>query len=181
MKLKIKEKILLLKIRTKKDPVAFGELYDLHIEKIYRFVYFKVNNKEESEDITSEVFLKTWNYLIENSNKEVESFTGLIYRIARNLIIDFYRERAKKPECSIESVVLIDKNNDYKKVEINYEVEKLLSVIKKMKQEYQEVLLFKYVEDLSTAEIAKILNKSKTGVRVTLHRATKKLQEMLGE
>ncbi len=181
MRLKMKEKILLFKIRTKKDSAAFGELYDLHIEKIYRFVYFKVNNKEESEDITSEVFLKTWNYLIENTDKEVESFTGLVYRVARNLIIDFYRERARKPECSIESVVLVDKDDNFKKVETNQEVERLMVVIKKMKQEYQEVLLLKYVEELSTAEIAKILEKTQTGVRVTLHRATKKLQELLSE
>ncbi|MFH1947153.1 MAG: RNA polymerase sigma factor [Candidatus Magasanikbacteria bacterium] len=181
MKLKMKEKILLFKVRTKKDSAAFGELYDLHVERIYRFVYFKVSNKEESEDITSEVFLKTWNYLIENKDKEVKSFTGLVYRIARNLIIDFYRQRAKKSECSIDSVVLMANNDDFKKIEINQDVERLMIVVKKMKQEYQEVVLLKYIEELSTAEIAKILDKTKTSVRVTLHRATKKLQEMLGE
>jgi len=181
MRQKIREKILLLKIRIKKDPVAFGELYDLYVEKIYRFVFFKINNREEPEDITSEVFLKVWNYLIENREKEIESFTGLIYRIARNLIIDFYRQRARKQECSLDSVVLLVDDGNYAKVEIDQEVEKIMLVIKRMKQEYQEVILLRFVEDLSTSEISTILDKSKTNVRVILHRATKKLQELLEE
>ena len=181
MKLKMKEKILLLKIRTKKDSVAFGELYDLYVEKIYRFVFFKINSKEETEDITSDVFLKTWNYLIENNKKEIESFTGLIYRIARNAVIDYYRHQSKHQECSLESVVISVEEPSFKQVEFEHEADQLLLVIKRMKQEYQEVLMLKHVEDLSTAEIASILKKSKTNVRVTLHRATKKLKELLEE
>ena len=58
MNLGIKEKLWLLQVRTQKDPEAFGYLYDAYIEKIYRFVYFKVGSREEAEDIASEVFLK---------------------------------------------------------------------------------------------------------------------------
>ncbi len=179
MKQKIREKILLLKIKTKKDSAAFGELYDIYVEKIYRFVFFKINNKEETEDIISDVFLKVWNYLIENRKIEIGSFSGLVYRVARNNIIDFYRQRAKKQECSLDSVILIADDDNYEKVEINQEVEQIMKVIKKMKQEYQEVLLLRFVEDLSTAEIASILDKTSTSVRVILHRATKKLQELM--
>ena len=85
---KMIERKLLFKVRTQKDKQAFGKLYDLYVEKIYRFVYFKISNKEESEDLTSEVFLKTWNYLMENTDTEIVSFSGLIYRITRNKIID---------------------------------------------------------------------------------------------
>ena len=179
MKLRMKEKILLLKIRTKKDSAAFGELYDLYVEKIYRFVFFKINNKEEAEDMVSDIFLKVWNYLIENRKKEVGSFSGLIYRVARNSVIDFYRQRANKQECSLDSVVLMADDDNYEKIEINHEVEQIMKVVKKMKQEYQEVLLLRFVEDLSTSEISVILDKSNTNVRVTLHRATKKLKELL--
>ena len=70
-----------------------------------------------------------------------------------------------------------DKN--YEKVEIDIEVEKIMIVVKRMKQEYQEVILLRFVEELTTSEISSILDKSKTNVRVTLHRATKKLQELL--
>ena len=83
MKRLVKEKVLLYKVQIKKDPEAFGELYDFYIEPIYRFVFFKLSNKEDAEDITSEVFLKSWNYLIETENK-INNFRQLIYTIARN-------------------------------------------------------------------------------------------------
>ena len=177
---KLNEKWLIYQVRVKKNPDAFASLYDLYIEKIYRFVYFKVNNKEEAEDIVSNVFLKVWSYLIEYTEKEIDSFSGLVYKVARNLVIDYYREKGQmKKEDLVEAEELPVVEKNYEQAEINLEVEKLMVVIKKMKQDYQEVLLLKYVEELSTAEIAEILNKSQVGVRITLHRAIKKVQELL--
>jgi len=179
MKRKLEEKILVYRVRTKQDPDAFGELYDIYVDKIYRFVYFKITNKEEAEDITSSVFLKVWSYLIEYTEKEIESFSGLVYRIARNAVIDFYRQRARRQECALENNLNLPiEDKGYKMVEVDQEVEQLMEVIKKLKQEYQEILLLKYVDELSTNEIADILGKSKTSVRVTLHRAMKKLKEL---
>jgi len=177
---KLKERLLLFKIRTQKDKEAFGALYDLYIERIYRFIYFKVNNKEEAEDLTSELFLKVWNYLLENQEKEVISFSGLIYKMARNLIVDFYRKKAQQ-QVNVEDLaeVLPDERNLLQQVEYNHDVEKLLLVIKKLKQEYQEVVMLKYVEELSISEIADILGRSQVSVRVTLFRAMKKIKEML--
>ncbi len=178
MKQKIKEKILLFKVRTKRDPEAFGELYDMYVERIYRFVYFKISNKEEAEDITSDIFLKVWNYLIDNQDKEIQSFAGFVYRITRNAVIDFYRERAKKTECSIENLVIVSDDKTLQNIETSQEVVQLLETLKKLKQEYQEVILLRHVEELSISEISEILSKKKTNVRVILHRATKKLKEL---
>ena len=136
----IKERKFLYLVRTKKDKQAFGNLYDLYVEKIYRFVYFKINNKEEAEDITSEVFLKTWNYLMENDKKELSSFSGLIYRIARNSIVDHYRKKAKKQEVFLEEgVERLSSSSDKEAVEDSYDMENLMVLIKKLKQDYQEV------------------------------------------
>jgi len=177
---KLNEKWLVYQVRAKKDPEAFASLYDLYVEKIYRFVYFKVNNKEEAEDIVSSVFLKVWSYLIEYTEKEIDSFSGLIYKIARNLVIDYYRERGQMKKEALETAEELGENEkNYETIAINMEVEQLMVVIKKMKQDYQEVLLLKHVEELSTAEIAEILGKTQVGVRITLHRAIKKLQEMI--
>jgi len=177
MKRKINEKILLYKIKTKKDPEAFGQLYDLYIEKIYRFIYFKVNSKEESEDLTSAVSLKVWSYLIEHKEKEVDSFSGLVYKIARNIVIDFYRSKAVHKEYPIDILEEIgeDDHNLYK-IEMNQEVEKIMKDIKKLKYEYQEVITLKYVDDLEVSEIAEILDRSQTNIRVIMHRAIKKLK-----
>ena len=177
---KLDEKILIYKVRVKKDPSAFAELYDAYIEKIYRFVYFKIGNKEEAEDITSGVFLKVWSYLIEYTEKEIDSFSGLIYRVARNAVIDFYRARGARQYEPVEVLENLPANDDsYLRIEAGQEVEKVMLVIKKLKQDYQEVVLLKYVEELSTAEISEILGRSQMNVRVTLHRAMKKLKELL--
>ena len=181
----IKEKILLYKIYTKKDTEAYAELYDLYVKRIYRFVFFKVGAHENAEDITSEVFLKTWQFLIGNNDldkaPEIKSFSGLLYRIARNSIIDFYRSRVSKNEVPMnEDTDVSDTGSWYGDLSNKIETEKVIQTIKKLKQEYQEVLTLKYVDELKIKEVAEITGKSQIAVRVTLHRALKKLKEILG-
>ena len=183
MKDAINEKLLLYKVRIKRDPEAYGLLYDLYVKKIYRFVYFKISSREEAEDLTSEVFLKAWNYLVENSEQEIRSFASFIYRIARNLVVDFYRERARRSsesplEAVIETVVAVSEG-DEQRLAIGGEIDEIMKVLKKMKSEYQEAVLLHYIEELSAGEVARILGKSQISVRVTLHRALKKLKELL--
>lgn len=180
----LKEKKLIYKVVAKKDPEAFGQLYDLYIEKVYRFIFFKVSNREEAEDLTSDAFLKTWNYLITLSDQEIKSFSALIYKVARNNIIDFYRQRAKRQECSIEiaieeAVALEDDNQE--KMQKKQEASQILKHLKKLKQEYQELIFLRYIEELSVKEISQILNKRQTNVRVTLHRAMNTLKKILQE
>lgn len=183
MKDVMNEKLLLYKVRIKRDPEAYGLLYDLYVKKIYRFIFFKISSREEAEDLTSEVFLKAWNYLVENSEQEIRSFASFIYRIARNLVVDFYRERAKRlPESSldavVETLVVEDVSGEHQSM-ISGEVEEIMKTLKKMKLEYQEAVLLHYIEELSAGEVARILGKSQINVRVTLHRALKKLKELL--
>lgn len=176
---RIEEKLLLYKIITKRDADSYGILYDRYVERIYRFIYFKVQNREDAEDVTSEVFLKAWQYIIQKSPSEIESVSGLLFSIARNAVIDLYRQRAKKPLVSIEVVSeVIAEQKDVESIEYKEDVAHMVELIKKLKQDYQEVLLLKYVEDLKISEIAKVLGKSSVNVRVILHRAMKKLKEL---
>ncbi|MBI5222041.1 MAG: RNA polymerase sigma factor [Candidatus Magasanikbacteria bacterium] len=186
MKDAINEKLLLYKVRTKRDPEAYGSLYDCYVRQVYRFVFFKINSREEAEDLTSEVFLRGWNYLMENPESEIRSFAGLIYKIARNLVVDFYRERAKRAverplEVVVEAKAEVKSDSGFQQVEVEMEIEKIMAALKRMKTEYQEAVLLHYIEELSAGEVAIILGKSQVGVRVTLHRAMKKLKELLGE
>jgi RNA polymerase sigma-70 factor, ECF subfamily len=179
MRNKLTEKYLLYQIQVKKSPESFGTLYDEYVEKIYRFVYLKLSSKEEAEDITSEVFLKTWNYLIERPQENITSFSGLVYKIARNAVIDVYRQRARHKTTTMESMDEFPADATYiDAVHMNQEIQALLRQIKKMKNEYQEVLVLRYIDDLPTKEIAEILGKSPSNVRVTLHRALKVLKKL---
>lgn len=176
----LKEKWLLFRLKTKKDPDAFTELYDKYATRIYRFVYFKVSQTTDAEDITAEVFLKTWQYV--NEHKEIENFGGLIYQIARNLIIDFYRSRAAGPEQGLDETLLAklaDVKDTAAAAEVAMEAREVIAALQKMKNEYREVLTLRYVDELDIGEIARILNKSQVGTRVLIHRSLKVLRTIL--
>ncbi len=176
---KLTEKIILFQIQTKRDPEAFAKLYDAYVKQIYRFVFFKVNNREQAEDITADVFLKAWNYLQEN--KEIKSFSGLLYRMARNAIIDLYRARAGQPDLLGEELEISDDGQWYRSAHLKIANDIIIVALQKLKQEYQEVITLRFVEELDIPEIAAIMKKKNIAVRVTLHRALKKLQDVLGE
>jgi RNA polymerase sigma-70 factor (ECF subfamily) len=114
--------------------------------------------------------------------KEVKSFSGLLYRIARNSIIDLYRSRSTQPESLSH---LLEKEEDVgdqglwvKKNELSLEHATTLEALKKLKQEYREVLTLRYVDELTVQEIAEIVGKNNLAVRVTIHRALKKLKQI---
>ncbi len=181
---KISEKLLLYRLQAKQDPDAFAELYDLYVKRIYRFVFFKVSGHEEAEDITSEVFLRTWNYLAEG--KEITSFSGLLYRTARNCIIDLYRSKSYQANPLLlselpEGTEPSDMGRSVELISSTMGAAEIIKAIKKMKQEYQEILTLKYIDELSTEEIAEIVGKGKIAVRVTLHRALKRLKKLLSQ
>ena len=182
MKTRIEEKLLLYKVVAQKNPDAFAKLYDFYIEPIYRFVFFKLSNREDAEDITSEVFLKTWDYLIADSGREVNSFRQLIYTVARNKVIDVYRERARRLECSLEIVKEISApGSPADALHQEQKMGQLLANLKKLKVEYQEVIQLRYREGLSVKDIAAILNKKTTNIRIIIFRAKNKLKELAKE
>jgi len=175
----LQEKFLIYKVRQNKDAEAYGKLYDCYIDRIYRFVYFKVSVREDAEDITSEVFLKAWEY-INTTTKKIENFNALIYRVARNSVIDYYRNKRINISTDDEDnmIQIQDKENIAANVDIVIDrgnIEKLLS---KLKEVYRDVILLRYIEEYSISEIAEITGKSKANVRVLLHRGIQALKEI---
>lgn len=179
---RLKEKFLLFRIWAKKDAAAFGELYDAYVNRIYRFIYFKVPTADIAEDLTSDVFLKAWQYLQEK--RDVVSLQALLYRVARSVVIDWYRKTAiERTNVSIDTEMFTEEHCDIgtdkliKDIQTKMDVEFVLSQLKCLKDEYREVIVMKYLDELSTNEIATALEKTNSNVRVLLHRATKALEE----
>jgi RNA polymerase sigma-70 factor (ECF subfamily) len=180
----LRDKILLYRIQTKRDAQAYAELYDTYVAGIYRFISFKVSSKEEAQDLTSEAFLRAWHYLLES--RDVASFSALIYRIARNLVIDHYRSR--RHNVSLDERIETDEEENssptdggrqIKLLDATIEASAVVEAMKLMKEEYRDILMLRYIEELSTGEIAEIVNKSHVHVRVLLHRATNTLKALL--
>jgi RNA polymerase sigma-70 factor (ECF subfamily) len=163
------------------DADAFEQIYDFYVAKIYRFVFLKTGNKENAEDLTSESFIRFWSYIHKESIRG-ESVEPIIYKIARNLIIDFYR---KKEIIAIEIDEVIanrisDEQQDYINRMINREeVREMMSALKELKDEYQEVIILRFVEELEIEEIAEITGKTNGSVRVLSHRALKALEKVM--
>lgn len=178
------ENYLLFKFKLNpSNAEIYAELYDLFVDKIYRFIFFKVSNQEEAQDLTADVFLRVWQYI--QDKKKVGNFKALLYQVAKNRVIDHYRQKSRADVLTDEEILkeIEDaRGEDFvKELEIKSEIKSLESFLGQLKAEYQEVLLLKYVEGYSNGEIAKILDKSSSNVRVLSHRALKILQNLISE
>lgn len=177
---KLSDTLLLVRLR-RHDQQAFTELYDNYVAKIYRFIYFKVSSVEVAQDLTSEVFLKVWQYFTEG--KQVKHLQAFVYQVARNLVIDHYRQKASQQTISTDDdsvTELIDETPAVDLVvQLASDVEKLEEALRQLKDEYREVIVLRYLDGLSTGEVADILDKSKGNVRVLTHRAIEALREVM--
>ena len=178
---KIQEKAIYSSL-LKKDKEAFLRAYDLYVDSIYRYIFFKIGQTEEAQDLTSEVFLKAWNYIQDNQIANYKTLKALFYKIARNLVIDHYRKSASNQSVGLEnefgSINLVDQSQDLlEKANISSEIEEVMRVITELKDEYREALILRYIDELSIAEIADILDKTKGNTRVLVFRALKTLKK----
>ena len=177
------EKDILKKIK-KGDKEAFGELYDFYAPKIYRFVRLKVDSQETAQDLTSEAFLKIWQH-IQDQRKIRERFQSLLYKIARNLVIDFYRARSVREiliEDNFEEFSKIEADNDSSKLVIRKEeLKEARMALAQIHPSYQDVIVWHFIDELSITEISEILDKNEGTVRVLIHRAVKSLRRVMEE
>ena len=176
MKNPFADKILFLRV-INKDHEAFGRFYDLYVDKIYRFIYFKISSAEDAKDLTSEVFLRTWQYIKED--REIKNLNAFIYMVAKNAVIDFYRSRARKEEneefVSVGHLNIADDSQLAKQLD-DLEAEAVLKSLAGLKDEYREAIVLHYLNELSIKEIALILDKTPGNVRVLLYRALSALK-----
>lgn len=155
----------------------FSKIYDSYVEKIYRFIFFKVSSKEIAEDLTSETFLRGWK-TFKNEKNNIENPPAFLYKIARNLVIDYYREKGKFQVVSAENIALIDpRTNLEEKMITNSDLEMVKKALFNLKDEYQEAIIWYYLDGLSVSEIAKLLDRTEPATRVLISRALKTLKK----
>lgn len=163
----------------------FSQIYDDHIEKIYRFVFFKVNSQEIAEDLASETFLRFWKKLNgnpNNSSAEIKNPQAFLYKIARNLVTDHYREKGKAQFVSIESSFLPDPSQNLEeRVQLESDIDNIKNSLSNLKEDYQNVILWYYLDDLPISQISQLLDRTEAATRVLLHRALKALRNKLSQ
>jgi len=157
---------------------AFSELYDIFIDSIYRYVFYRVKN-EDAEDLTETVFLKVWENIRSYKEKKDTYFSSWIFRIAHNAVVDYYRASKDRTVEEID-VSIPDMNREHnplRKIERHLDQEVLRSALNRLKKGYQDVLIYKFINDLSNAEIAEVLGQSEGSIRILQFRALKALKQ----
>ena len=160
----------------------FSKIYDEYIQKIYRFVYLKVNSQDTAEDITSKVFTKAWQaFKAQNPNSEIRNISSFIYKIASNSVVDYYRQKGRAITVSATDLPeMADKaENAQNKAILSADLEVVKRALLKVKKEHQDVIIWHYLDDMPIAQMADILGKKEGTVRVMLHRGLKELQSVI--
>jgi RNA polymerase sigma factor (sigma-70 family) len=160
----------------------FSAIYDQYIEKIYRFVYLKVNSEEVAQDITSKVFLKGWE-AYKNQGDSIKNPGAFLYQIARNSVVDHYREKGRTRAMSVDFIAQIadPATSAHDKAILNADIRVIKTAMHKLKKNQQDIIIWHYLEDMPITDIAKLLNKPAGTVRVALHRGLKDLKNMIKE
>lgn len=153
---------------------AFLDVYDRFADAIFRYALVRIGDRDLAQDIMQETFFKTWSYVCDGG--EVKQVRPFLYRTARNLIVDHAR---KKKMISLEALVeegvefTGDVRNHPEEITMHRDV---LRVMQSLDEAYREVLLLRYVEGLSIAEIASVIEESKNVVSVRIHRGIQKIK-----
>lgn len=154
----------------------FAKIYDDYVNKIYRFLFLKVGSEEIAQDLTSQVFTKGWKRV--RTGQEIKNLPAYLYQIARAELADHYRAKSKFQLISTEAVQMADPRPNPEEVQkLRLESEKLRHCLTHLNDSYQNVLVWRYIDDYSIQEIAEIMEKSEGAVRVTIHRALKALKK----
>ena len=173
---------------------AFGELYLLHMDAIYRYVRFRVGTVADAEDLTEQVFLKAWEALPGYEQRGYR-FRTWLYRIAHNAVVDFHRRARHVADSSMDERQdsLLDSQtvgwtgsgqtprSVTDQVIDAEEIASLSAAIEKLGEEQQQVIVLRFIEGLSHADVAHIVNKSEGACRVIQHRALAALQRLLSD
>jgi RNA polymerase sigma-70 factor (ECF subfamily) len=179
MKPKIRDKFLVHKV-TKGDSEAFGRIYEIYIDKIYRFIFFKVSSKEIAEDLASQVFYKLL-MLMRQPETRIENLQAFLYQIARNLVIDYYRQNNKNVDLEDDLIGadLSSQETILTNIDFKADLEKVRQALEGIKEEYRDIIIWYYLEGFQAQEIAVFLDKTQGAVRVLICRALSQLKNKL--
>lgn len=160
------------------DGEAFAALYDRYVEKIYRFVYYKVFSRETTEDIVSEAFLKAYDRIVTYDSSK-GSFSSWLYRIAGNLVIDHYR--AKKETENIEDAFALGFDDRLaEKLDAKESFKKISAYLENLSSKQREIIILRVWEELPYKEIAEIVGGSEGSVKMMFLRSIKEIREKFG-
>jgi RNA polymerase sigma-70 factor, ECF subfamily len=170
----------LLEDARRADPAALAQIYDQYADKIYAYIYHRVGQADLAEDLTGQVFMR----MLESVRKGDAwrtSFSGWLYRIAHNLVIDHYRRRQRATFIDIDDAPPLSatEGDPHRSVEARLESEHLRSALGQLTEEQAEVITLRFLEELSIAEVATIMDKTDGAIKALQYRAVLALRRVM--
>ncbi len=161
-----------------RDQEAFGELYDRHVVRVYRHIYYMVGNAAEAEDLTAQTFLRAWE-AIPRYQVRGAPFVSWLLRIAHNMGVSYLR--SKRESSQLHDGIVDDKmrRDPESAYEQTAEEELVREAIMKLRDEQRQVIILRFIEDLDYREVAEIIGKSVAAIRVIQHRALNALRKQM--
>ncbi|MBN1312420.1 MAG: sigma-70 family RNA polymerase sigma factor [Anaerolineae bacterium] len=157
--------------RAKTDPEAFGEIYERYVTRIYNYIYYRTGNHQDAEDVTARVFQRALQHIPSYVNRGLP-FSAWLYRIAHNLVVNWHRDRGRRKVVPLDDLPLGTLRSDAPEqvTESREEQDWLLASIHTLPDDRQQLLILKFVERLSNAEIGEIMGRSEGAVKSLYHR-----------
>lgn len=160
------------------DKEAFGRLYETYFDRIYRYVALKIGNRTEAEDMTQQVFLKAYKSISSYKWKGVP-FSSWLFRIAHNLMVDFFRRRARRPTVPLDESLVTGGEDPMKVVELRFDVERVAVATRRLTDAQREVISLRFAGGLAIAEVAQAMGKSQGAIKALQHSAIAALRRLL--
>ena len=170
----------LVDLARTQDKDAFGELYERYVEKIYNYIYYRTGNHHDAEDLTARVFFRAMGH-IEGYTERGVPFQAWLYRIAHNLVANWHRDRGRRKVIPLDEFIASSLRVDApdRQAEDKEEREALLAAIRRLPEERQQLLVLKFVEYLSNAEIGTIMERTEGAIKSLYHRTLIQLRDEL--
>ncbi len=150
---------------------AFSALYQKNITKIYNYIYYRTGNIHDAEDLTARVFHRAMTHITRYKDTGVP-FSAWLYRIAHNLVANWHRDNTRRQEVPLEDQELFQWHTEYPEVSLveNQELDVLFKSIRNLTGERQTLLILKFVEEMSNAEVANVMGRSEGAIKSLYHR-----------
>src|SRR5512137_1972311 len=148
------------------DKEAFGSLYERYVERIFNYVYYRTGNVHDAEDLTARVFHRALHHIQRYTDRGLP-FSAWLYRIAHNLVANWHRDRNRHQEIPLSDAPTLHYRGDPPEMALmqTQDREALLRLIRFLPPERQHLLILKFVENMSNAEIGQIMNRSEGAVK----------------
>lgn len=167
-----------LKLAAQGDQDAFGVLYERYVGRIYSYIYYRTGNQHDAEDLTARVFFRAMRH-VGNYKDRGLPLSAWLYRIAHNLVANWHRDNSRRREIPLEEIILVRHSGELPEAVLieNEEKENLLKVIHRLPEDRQLLLILKFVEHLSNAEIGQVMGRSEGAVKSLYHRTLLSLRD----